>query len=258
MLPCSLAHASPRFALSGVPVCTGAHSRGGGVRVLVCVCVEGRGGGATEPMPPGACTSMRQGPVGPTQGPGRRAVAAGGGGGAAAPNTLSSMTRSVSMNVSPPPPPPPPPPYARKSVLALQFRMCWARSSAHRRRACTHTVARKATPPPPQHHHQRSRTVQCLGAINRRWPSPSRTTLAFRRYFLSHAAPHTLSQSSSKAPSQMVHAIQQRGVRRHPRSGFWSGSCLEATSGTFCRASGHTPPPLSTAQYTAIPFSPAA
>ena len=30
MLPWSLAHASPRVALSGVPVCTGAHSRGGG------------------------------------------------------------------------------------------------------------------------------------------------------------------------------------------------------------------------------------
>ena len=33
MLLCSHAHASPRVALSGVPVCTGAHPRGGGVRV---------------------------------------------------------------------------------------------------------------------------------------------------------------------------------------------------------------------------------
>ena len=38
MLLCSLAHASPRVALSGVPVCTGAHSRGGGVRVPAVFC----------------------------------------------------------------------------------------------------------------------------------------------------------------------------------------------------------------------------
>ena len=38
MLPCLLAHASPRVALSGVPVCTGAHPRGGGVRVPAVFC----------------------------------------------------------------------------------------------------------------------------------------------------------------------------------------------------------------------------
>ena len=38
MLPCSLAHASPRVALSGVPVCTGTLSRGGGVRVPAVFC----------------------------------------------------------------------------------------------------------------------------------------------------------------------------------------------------------------------------
>ena len=38
MLLCSPAHASPRVALSGVPVCTGAHSRGEGVRVPAVFC----------------------------------------------------------------------------------------------------------------------------------------------------------------------------------------------------------------------------
>ena len=38
MLLCSHAHASPRVALSGLPVCTGAHSRGGGVRVAAVFC----------------------------------------------------------------------------------------------------------------------------------------------------------------------------------------------------------------------------
>ena len=38
MLLCSLAHASPWVALSGVPVCTGAHSRGGGVHVPAVFC----------------------------------------------------------------------------------------------------------------------------------------------------------------------------------------------------------------------------
>ena len=38
MLLCLLAHASPRVALSGVPVCTGTHSRGGGVRVPAVFC----------------------------------------------------------------------------------------------------------------------------------------------------------------------------------------------------------------------------
>ena len=41
MLPCSLAHASPRVALSGVAVRTGAHSRGrkGSCPRCLCVCV---------------------------------------------------------------------------------------------------------------------------------------------------------------------------------------------------------------------------
>ena len=38
MLLCSLAHASPQFTLSGVPVCTGTHSQGGGVCVPAVFC----------------------------------------------------------------------------------------------------------------------------------------------------------------------------------------------------------------------------
>ena len=53
MLPCSLAHASPRVALSGVPVCTGAHSRGGGVRVPAVFC------------PPAGLDLLRLGPSAP-------------------------------------------------------------------------------------------------------------------------------------------------------------------------------------------------
>ena len=53
MLLCSLAHAAPRVALSGVPICTGAHSRGGGVRVAAVLC------------PPAGLGLPRLGPLAP-------------------------------------------------------------------------------------------------------------------------------------------------------------------------------------------------
>ena len=59
MLPCSLAHASPQVALSGVPICTGAHSRGGGVRVCVCVCVCVSNSASSSPGSRGRCSQPR-------------------------------------------------------------------------------------------------------------------------------------------------------------------------------------------------------
>ena len=53
MLLCSHAHAAPQVALSGVPVCTGAHSRGGGVRAPAVVC------------PPAGLGLSRLGPLAP-------------------------------------------------------------------------------------------------------------------------------------------------------------------------------------------------